>query len=136
MGNIWVVDDDKVFHFVVQRFLDDLGITEGIRFFANGKEFLSAVLDTDPSLRPSVVLLDLNMPVQDGWQTIERLRAITDVPWQVPIVVATSSIDPSDIRRANATLMVNGYLPKPITKQKLESTITSYLHRIGNQDSQ
>ena len=61
---------------------------------------------------PGVVLLDLKLPALDGLEVLRRLRA-EPATRLIPVVVLTSSNQPSDVSRAYA-LGVNSYLVKPV----------------------
>jgi CheY-like chemotaxis protein len=63
--------------------------------------------------RPALILLDLNLPVMDGFEFLHWLRQ-QPYGWDVPVVVFSSSSSPTDIRRAYA-LGANGYAVKPNT---------------------
>jgi CheY-like chemotaxis protein len=84
-ASVLIVDDDVD----VRETLKEVLELEGFRTVSvtNGREALAA-LDGLP--RPAVMLLDLRMPVMDGWQTIDALRAQRRVD-EVPIVICTSA---------------------------------------------
>jgi DNA-binding response OmpR family regulator len=59
--------------------------------------------------RPDLVLLDLGMPVMDGWQTLERLRDLSDVP---VLIVSGQSPAPEELERLRPG--VDGFYCKPV----------------------
>jgi len=59
---------------------------------------------------PDLVLLDLNMPLMDGFWVLRKMRAAERTRF-IPVVILTSSVDPEDVRTAY-TLGANGYLDK------------------------
>ena len=66
-----------------------------------------------------MILLDLNMPILDGWQFLDEFIHLP-LKKEISIFIVTSSIDPSDIEMAKNYKMVKSYIMKPITAQKLE----------------
>jgi len=68
-------------------------------------------LESEPRL-PSLILLDLNMPRMDGFETLQRIR-MNPKTRHVPVVVLTSSREDSDLTRAYA-LGANSYIRKPV----------------------
>ncbi len=72
---------------------------------------------------PEVILLDLNMPRLDGFQTLEQLRA-NEQTRMVPIVVLTTSDANDDISRSYE-LGANSYITKPIQTEDFCSAILS-----------
>jgi methyl-accepting chemotaxis protein len=73
-------------------------------------------------LVPDVILLDLMMPDMDGWDTYERIRAISNLH-NVPIAIFTVSDDPSDKDRA-MRMGVTDFIMKPVNKSELLERIS------------
>ena len=68
---------------------------------------------------PDAILLDLNMPVMDGWQFLDEFISLP-ITKEIHIFIMTSSIDPADIEMAGKYKVVKEYIMKPITTQKLD----------------
>jgi two-component system, chemotaxis family, chemotaxis protein CheY len=84
---VLVVDDDPAILATVAEYLDLEGVP--VETAANGREALSKV-DGAP---PAVVLLDMRMPVMDGWSFVDELRRRG---YDVPILVMTAAHDATD----------------------------------------
>ena len=82
-ADVLVVDDDPDLREIVRMMLDCSGYQ--VRCAGNGKEAIEAVANR----MPAVVLLDMLMPVMDGWQCARELRA--RYGRSVPIVVVTAA---------------------------------------------
>jgi CheY-like chemotaxis protein len=82
-GPVLVVDDD----IAIRECLAEVLAIEGydVREARNGREGLNALVNA----HPRVVVLDLMMPVMDGWQFLEEQKAMPDVA-RVPVVVTTA----------------------------------------------
>jgi CheY-like chemotaxis protein len=78
-----VVDDDADTRAVVREYLEDSGFR--VRTASNGQE---AELFLEQAL-PDAILLDLNMPIMDGWTFLERFRAEPRNK-SVPVVIITA----------------------------------------------
>ena len=113
--HVLVVDDDDAIREVVQAILE----TEGfhVSTAANGREALDQIARSAPAL----VLLDLQMPVIDGWQVQARLR--TERP-EVPVVVMTAG---RHARLEAAQHRAAGYLGKPFDIADLLDTIERFV---------
>jgi CheY-like chemotaxis protein len=114
-----------VFNFISTKTLERMAIADDIHTALNGKQaldlFSGYYRDTD-SL-PDVILLDLNMPVMDGFGFLKAFKQL-DFPAKdhIKIIVVSSSLHPDDIRQAEA-LGANGYLSKPLTAQGLTEAL-------------
>jgi CheY-like chemotaxis protein len=110
-GPILVVDDDPSILAVVREVLDFEGYR--VETAPNGAAALAAV----DSAHPSLVLLDMRMPVLDGWGFARALRARGV---QLPIVVMTAA---QDAGRWAAEIGAAGYLAKPFELPDLLAVI-------------
>lgn len=123
MDRIWAVDDDLVYHFVISRFFEELGMAHKLRLFKSSRQLLEAAITAQDKDIPDLILLDLRMPDLDGWQLIDELSDLPIFSNSVPIVIISSSIDPADVIRAKESPMVRHYIPKPITLKSISSAL-------------
>lgn len=112
--SVLVVEDDDDIRASLVEFLDDHGYRA--RGAANGREGLTLLSD---GARPGVIILDLMMPVMDGWAFRAELRRLPDLAG-VPVVVisAYASLD----RRVEG-LDLAGCLAKPIDLKALLNVV-------------
>lgn len=110
-----LVDDDSISNHIAQKMLSKAFPPISYVVFQAPKLALDH-LEQQQS-KPSLVLLDLNMPEINGWQFIEYCKKAS---LQVPICLLTSSINHHDIERAKSIDLVRGYIIKPLTTNKLE----------------
>ena len=103
-SRVLLVDDDDNFLMIARRALERAGVDAEIVIAQDGGEALrllgiqgNARTDVGPPV--AVVLLDLNMPVADGWEVIEKIRE-HPATRDVPVVVVSSSRNPDDIERS------------------------------------
>jgi len=93
-NNVFVVDDDKVHHFIIKKLLEKNNIQVNPSFFENGHDALSdlkAKLNESENL-PDLILLDINMPILDGWQFLEEFKEIKkSISKDITICVVSSS---------------------------------------------
>jgi CheY-like chemotaxis protein len=108
---ILVVDDDPEILAMLRDFLEGEGLT--VRTAANGEEALGALDEISPSL----ILLDMRMPVLDGWGFAERLRAR---PASYPVVVMTAA---ESARAWAEEIGATAYIAKPFDVDLLLQTI-------------
>ena len=114
---ILVVDDDVEILAMLRDFLEGEGLT--VRTAANGAEALE-MLD---EVAPALILLDMRMPVLDGWGFAERLRERQS---SYPIVVMTAA---ESARRWAEEIGATGYIAKPFDVNELLQLIECHRKR-------
>jgi CheY-like chemotaxis protein len=87
------IDDQLIFREIVQE------ITAQVECFtaANGLEALGLLNQMQPS--PAIIFLDLNMPLVNGWEFLERVKK-NDKMNQIPVIILTTSNDKTDKKKA------------------------------------
>ncbi|XLS28605.1 response regulator [Flavobacteriaceae bacterium M23B6Z8] len=119
-----LIDDDPIFVFGAKKMMELADFCNSFLVYKNGYEAinaLTAIIKSQEDL-PDIILLDLNMPILDGWQFLDEFLAI-DVPKRILIYVVSSSKDPSDINRAKSYKQVNNFIVKPISMGDLQRLI-------------
>jgi DNA-binding response OmpR family regulator len=114
---ILVIDDDPEILAMLRDFLEGEGLS--VRTASNGAEGLDAL----DELVPSVILLDMRMPVLDGWGFAERLRE-RRLPY--PIVVMTAA---ESARRWAEEIGADAYIAKPFDVNELLQIIERHRRR-------
>lgn len=126
MKNVLLVDDDHIFNFLSTKILQKTGMAGEISTALNGKEALELLKRhyKESVNVPDVILLDLNMPIMDGFTFLEEFNTL-DMPNkdQIRIIVVSSSQDPRDIQRARE-LGVKHYIQKPVTEHGLRALLS------------
>lgn len=120
---IAIIDDDEVFHLIVKKQLEMKNLVCDVLKFYNGEEAASFFKENADkgSEMPELVMLDVNMPVKDGWGFLEEYGSLPqEIRNGIKIYMVTSSVIQSDIDRANNNGNVEEFVSKPITNEKLE----------------
>ena len=127
-GDLLVVDDNRVNRLLVARTLEQFG--HRITFAENGRQALE-VLRNRPA---DLVLLDIEMPEMNGYQTLEALRAepkLRDIP-----VVMMSSVDEVDRVAQCIEMGAEDYLFKPVNAVLLRARVAASLEKKHLRDQQ
>ncbi|MDF5712192.1 MAG: response regulator [Nostoc sp. S4] len=133
-----VVEDSNEDYRMLQRLMRRMSVQNPIHRCTNGDEVLEFLyqqtndygqgedlLNSKVAPRPSVILLDLNLPGIDGRDILDRLKQDKSFK-QIPIVVFTTSSNPKDIELCYQK-GANGYLVKPMDAQELKKTIQAFV---------
>jgi CheY-like chemotaxis protein len=122
--NVMIVDDEA----------DNLGVVELVFQFHNtqvrkatsGEQCLQIMEQEAPSL----LLVDIQMPVMDGYQLLEKVRQ--NPAWQsIPVVAVTAYARPEDQERIMAAGF-DGYIAKPVNVMSLVPDLEQILSRRGD----
>jgi len=125
--NILVVDDLPEKHLVFRSILEELG--QNVISAYSGREALRSVLEEEFA----VILLDVNMPDMDGFETASLIRKYKKTA-QTPIVFVTAYVDEVQAVRGYALGAVD-YIPSPVVPEILRSKVKVFvdLHRLNRE---
>ena len=119
--SVMVVDDDQDTQFTVGEILQNIGCE--IYFANNGAECLNLLQDNNPDL----VLLDIMMPVMDGFETIKRIRANESTKnIQVYAITAQAMLDEISIIKTNG---FDDLITKPVNASTLSFKIQQAIEK-------
>ncbi|MDT0555365.1 response regulator [Patiriisocius hiemis] len=119
-----IVDDDPIFVFGAKRIMELSNFCKGFMVFNNGRDALDSLspLVISGENIPDVILLDLNMPIMDGWQFLDEFIKIKTNK-KIVIYIVSSSIDPADTEKAKQYQNVSNFIVKPITVDNLKAIL-------------
>jgi CheY-like chemotaxis protein len=115
---ILMAEDDNDDAFLTKKALNESKVINIFRRVTNGQELLDYLnrvdkySDEDEYPWPSVILLDLNMPIMDGKQALKLIRADEKLK-AIPVIMLTTSTSEADILESYK-LGVNSYIVKPV----------------------
>jgi len=117
---VLVVDDDADIRLLLRGLLERAGFT--VDEADTGRAALRALYESPPAL----VLLDVSMPELDGYQTLERIRDLSDVP---VIMLTARAQELEKVRGLSAG--ADDYVAKPFGRQELLARVQALLRRSG-----
>jgi CheY-like chemotaxis protein len=126
LNSVLLVDDDVINNFINARLIKKIDMSHHLHISTNGKEaitYLSGKLNNN-EVCPELILLDINMPVMDGFEFVDAFRKL-NFPNQAKIVIImlTTSSNPKDLENVEA-LNIGGYINKPLTEEKLKNALS------------
>jgi DNA-binding response OmpR family regulator len=87
-------------------------------------DYLAAVASLT-TVRPDIILCDLTLPRESGFELVEHVRKTKGIEW-IPILVMTDRYSPEDMAHAEE-LGANAYLKKPFQRERLDKYVTTLL---------
>ena len=125
-NKVLLVDDDLKNSMFLKRFLEEENYS--VTYANNGK----IALELFVSLKPDLVLLDINMPEMDGFETAQKIR---ETDKKVIIFFLTDRTEKSD-RLKGFSLKGNDYIPKPFYPEELIAKMEERFDGINNNEEQ
>lgn len=130
----YIVDDVESDRYIARRRLAKSGHFSPVDEASDGSEFLRRYFSDDRRAAhalPELILLDINMPELDGFETIEELKRRRDAnPGAEQIVALFSSSDNErDVERSQASGIVEHFFTKPINDSAIAEILDTYRTR-------
>ena len=119
-----VIDDDPLNNTICRLTIKKaLGVVDVVTFTdpAQGLQYIDTEYSNPSDEELSTVLfLDINMPVMNGWEFLEKYENLnSSVKKNIKVYILSSSVDDRDIEKANSNKNIVNYLAKPITKETI-----------------
>ncbi|MFQ5408278.1 MAG: response regulator transcription factor [Anaerolineales bacterium] len=122
MPEVLLIDDDESLTELLGAYLSGQGYS--VRLARDGREGMRELFQRQPDL----VLLDVTMPQRDGWETLQRLREVSDLP----VIMLTARDEESNVLRG-FSLGADDYVTKPFSFAQLAARIRAVLARADRQ---
>ena len=123
------IDDDPIALLLSRLVLTKFNFAKEIVALNNGEEALNylsqnEVKNNNNNNQNLVIFLDLNMPIMDGWEFLEKIQNQNYANYpNIKIILLSSSIDPSDKERSSQFPLVLEFMSKPLSKEILISVV-------------
>jgi CheY-like chemotaxis protein len=126
LNNILLINDDDLANLHTADLIRSLGISKKITSFLDGSDALDYITETDGHgeeefIMPELILLDINMPVMDGFEFLHNYNYLIHEEGfkKIFTVVITSFIDQEVLSMFTAFNMIKGYIELPVSRESL-----------------
>ena len=124
LKKILLVDDDEAFNFLNRIAIKDYDVNCQVDETMDGKAALDYLEKTKQC--PDVILLDVNMPVMDGFEFLEHFEKQNKCNNLSKIFILTSSLRDEDRMKSLNNKYVKGYFDKPLTTAHIKKILADF----------
>ena len=118
--SIMMIDDNRIDLFIHNEFVKKMGIAHTVIEYTFAKEALKYLEEADIEKWPQVILLDIHMPIMNGFEFLDKFSAFeTSLKEKCKIIIVSSSLDTGDINKTKNNPLVIGLMEKPIDTDEL-----------------
>lgn len=121
--SILLVDDDEINNFISIKLIKKALLNTEIKACLNGRFAIDQLWETytkDPSQLPDYILLDINMPIMNGWEFLDEYERLKiDSGGKTKIFIISSSVFSNDISKAKSYPLVVDFVSKPLNIDKI-----------------
>jgi len=128
--SILLIDDDKATNYIHSLYLNEWDCTENIYTALNGQEALDFLKSNEEfqANKPSLILLDINMPVMNGFEFMEKYKTLDeDLKATIVVVMLTSSLHEADQERASQLDDLRSFMHKPLSKEQMQAVMAKLI---------
>ena len=129
LKTVLLVDDDDATNFIHRCVIESTGFVDDVVVVEDGREaieYLQKNKEQNEPL-PNIIFLDLNMPLMDGWEVIDKLKELNITQKDGTFVcILTTSENPEDVEKAKNIELVDEYLTKLLDKDKFTNIVLEH----------
>ena len=126
--SILLVDDDEINNFISIKLIRKALFNADITACLNGKfaiDQLVAMQRKGADKLPDYILLDINMPIMNGWEFLDEYKRLgLDPLGKTKIFIISSSVFSNDINKARSYPLVKSFISKPLSVDKIKEMFT------------
>lgn len=120
-----IIDDDMIFRMIASRMLKFIDASVTIEEQENALMALESLEKQMDGVQKVVILLDINMPISNGWDFLDQMMLKSFFKQFPPsIYIVSSSTDEIDLMKAKKYNFLKGFVHKPLSKENILSILS------------
>lgn len=127
--NLLVIDDDDINIFIIKKIVEKTGLDINMVSKGNGQQAIEYIKESVaiPEQFPNLMLIDINMPIMNGWEFIEAYQML-NIQQSVDMYILSSSVYENDIEKTKSYISVKGFISKPLSIERLKELVNGIGH--------
>ena len=134
--NILLVDDDEINNFISIKLIRKALFNAEITACLNGKFAIDQLVEMQrkgADKLPDYILLDINMPIMNGWEFLDEYKRLNIDPLgKTKIYIISSSVFSNDINKARSYPLVKSFISKPLSVDKIKEMFSVESNEVNN----
>jgi CheY-like chemotaxis protein len=119
LKNVMVVDDDDDYNFITEEIFQEIDLKTQLTFKIWARDALDYLKENEDRF-PDLILLDINMPIMNGWEFLEEYENRNyHINYPTVIVMISTSVFREDKVKANSFTRVVEFVEKPISGENI-----------------
>lgn len=123
-SRVFIIDDDPIHQRIAQIMISKHNLFDEYFSYTEAQQALDFLQENkkNEEALPDVILLDLNMPVIDGWDFLETFEIlVNELKKSIRVFIVSSSVDEKDVLRSKSYVTVKGFISKPLSPDIIRS---------------
>jgi len=119
-----VIDDDDINIFIIRKIVNKIELDIDMVSKSNGQQAIDYLrqIHTESQKLPHLILIDINMPLMNGWEFIEAYDSL-GIQQPADMYILSSSVYENDIEKSKSYKSVKGFISKPLSMERLTELI-------------
>ena len=133
LGCVLLIDDDEPTNYYNSLIIEETGCTDYVEAVQSGQEALEYLTNSEPDSEnihvfpcPDLTFLDINMPVMDGWEFLDKYRQLKKEQRGKVIIMLTAALNAEDNIRADKIPEISGFAIKPLTAELIDKVLIEH----------
>lgn len=126
--SVFVIDDSDVDSFLIEKVLKKTNLFTNITLFNDAKAAMDFILnEANTSKLPDLILLDVSMPIIDGFEFIDEIEEMMDEEFAPTIFILSNSIERRDRENFDKQRLASEFIVKPLEEKEFVEKVKQHL---------
>ncbi len=127
INSVLLIEDNEITNFYNKHLFIKNNFVEDVKIATNGQKAIELLSDPKVKYKPDLILLDLNMPVMNGFEFLDEYEKLDgSIQEEIIICILTTSLHEEDLEKAKKYPSINQYCKKPLSVSQIQKILTQF----------